>query len=83
MRSEDFNLLRKFWCFVQGIYGMLKLQLMSKSNNSDFCHLFYKWIFYVYEEGSCLDHARCGVFSEYLLTLLVVSKYVAAQGLRI
>ena len=42
---------------------------------TDICHLFYKWIFFVYKEGSHLDHASCGVFGEYLLVLLVASKY--------
>lgn len=47
---------------------MLKLMLRPNHTTIDSCHLFYK---YVYEEGNRFHHAIGGIFSEYLLTLLV------------
>ena len=44
---------------------------------TDFCHSFYKWIFH---GGSRLDHTGCGIFSEYLLALMLASKYGAQRG---
>ena len=77
-------------CALWGIlfcarYGMLKLLLTPKGYDSNFrfCQLLCKWIFYVYKEGSHLDHASCGIFSENSLSLLMAWKYghSGARGL--
>ena len=68
-------LICHFWLFCERC-GTLKLLLTTKGSNSNykFCHLFYS----VSTGKTAVYFTVVFIFSEYLLTLLVASKYTAS-----